>query len=97
MTAGSAVVGQRTRVGESTWATAQVTQFTQPGWKFLDSGSGYLGGAESNGTYVTLKSTNDTDYSTIVETTHRDAPRRPSTSTSPAACPPAPCTSGRPT
>ncbi|HEV2637427.1 MAG TPA: ricin-type beta-trefoil lectin domain protein [Actinocrinis sp.] len=58
-------------VGESTWATAQVTQFAQPGWKFLNnnSGSGYLGGSESNGSYVTLKSTNNTDYSTIIETT----------------------------
>jgi len=56
-------------VGESLWATAQVTQFTQPGWQFLNSGSGYLGGAESNGSYVTLKSTDGTDYSTIIETT----------------------------
>jgi hypothetical protein len=56
-------------VGESTWATAQVTQFTQPGWQFLNSGSGYLGGAESSGTYVSLKSTDGSDYSTIVETT----------------------------
>ncbi len=56
-------------VGESTWATAQVTQFTQPGWQFLNSGSGYLGGSESNGSYVSLKSTNGTDYSTIIETT----------------------------
>ena len=56
-------------VGESTWATAQVTQFTQPGWQFLNSGSGYLGGTESNGSFVTLKSTNNTDYSTIIETT----------------------------
>ena len=56
-------------VGESTWATAQVTQFTAPGWQFLNSGSGYLGGAESNGSYVSLKSTNGTDYSTIIETT----------------------------
>jgi Glycosyl hydrolase family 59/Ricin-type beta-trefoil lectin domain/Concanavalin A-like lectin/glucanases superfamily len=55
--------------GESLWATAQVTQFTQPGWQFLNSGSGYLGGAESNGSYVTLKSTDGTDYSTIIETT----------------------------
>jgi hypothetical protein len=60
--------GQYT-IGESTWATAQVTQFTQAGWKFLDSGSGYLGGAETNGSYVTLKSTNNSDYSTIIETT----------------------------
>jgi hypothetical protein len=56
-------------LGESLWATAQVTQFTQPGWQFLNTGSGYLGGAESNGSYVSLKSTNGTDYSTIIETT----------------------------
>ncbi|WP_328540447.1 ricin-type beta-trefoil lectin domain protein [Streptomyces sp. NBC_00344] len=57
------------QIGASTWATAQVTQFTQPGWKFIDSASGYIGGSESNGTYVTLKSTNNSDYSTILETT----------------------------
>ena len=72
-------------VGESLWATAQVTQFTAPGWQFLNSGSGYLGGSESNGSYVTLKSTDGTDYSTIIETTtatrradrHRQRVRRP--------------------
>ncbi|MBD0739150.1 ricin-type beta-trefoil lectin domain protein [Streptomyces sp. CBMA29] len=56
-------------IGASTWATAQVTQFTQPGWKFIDSASGYLGGAESNGTYVTIKSNTTSDYSTVLETT----------------------------
>ncbi|MGW7547172.1 ricin-type beta-trefoil lectin domain protein [Streptomyces sp. NPDC054770] len=56
-------------IGENTWATAQITQFTQPGWKFIDSASGYLGGSESNGTYVTLKSPNGSDYSTVLETT----------------------------
>jgi len=60
-------------LGENLWATAQVTQFTQPGWQFLNSGSGYLGGSESNGTYVSLKSTNNTDYSTIIETTTASA------------------------
>ena len=60
-------------VGASLWATAQVTQFTAPGWEFLNDGSGYLGGSESNGSYVTLKSTDDTDYSTIVETTTASA------------------------
>jgi hypothetical protein len=60
-------------VGQSLWATAQVTQFTQPGWQFLNSGSGYLGGAESNGSYVSLKSTNGSDYSTIIETTTASA------------------------
>jgi hypothetical protein len=56
-------------IGEDTWATAQITQFAQPGWKFVDSASGYLGGTESNGTYATLKSPNGSDYSTVLETT----------------------------
>ncbi|SCD58706.1 O-Glycosyl hydrolase [Streptomyces sp. DvalAA-14] len=67
-TAGSPWSGQYS-IGENTWATAQVTQFAQPGWKFIDSASGYLGGAESNGSYVTLKAPNGTDYSTVLEST----------------------------
>ncbi|MBM9503513.1 ricin-type beta-trefoil lectin domain protein [Streptomyces sp. KK5PA1] len=57
------------QVGHSTWATAQVTQFTAPGWKFVDAGSGYLGGAESNGSFITLRSPSGADWSTVVETT----------------------------
>ncbi|MEU6404300.1 ricin-type beta-trefoil lectin domain protein [Streptomyces sp. NPDC046985] len=60
-------------IGENTWATAQVTQFAQPGWKFIDSASGYLSGAESSGAYVTLKSPDSTDYSTVLETTTASA------------------------
>jgi hypothetical protein len=57
-------------VGASTWATAHLTQFSAPGWHFLnDSASGYLGGNRNNGSYISLKSTNNTDYSTIYETT----------------------------
>lgn len=55
-------------VGKQLWVTAQTSQFTQPGWQYIDSGSGYLGGSSSNGSYVTLKSTNKSDYSTIIET-----------------------------
>jgi O-glycosyl hydrolase len=55
--------------GTSLWATAQVTQFTAPGWTFINSASGYLGGNRTNGSYVSLKSPNGTDYSTILETT----------------------------
>ncbi|MEV0407371.1 ricin-type beta-trefoil lectin domain protein [Actinoallomurus sp. NPDC050550] len=54
------------RLGKETWAMAQVTQFVKPGWRFIDSASGYLGGARTNGSYITLK--NGTDYSTIIET-----------------------------
>jgi hypothetical protein len=55
-------------VAKSIWAMAHTAQFTQPGWKYLNSGCGYLGGNSANGTYVTLKSTNGKDYSTIIET-----------------------------
>ena len=61
-------------VGENTWATAQVTQFTAPGWQFLNSGSGYLGGSESNGSYVTLKSTNGSRLLDHHRVHHRDQP-----------------------
>jgi hypothetical protein len=76
-TVGLAVAGQpwsgSYRTGPSTWATAQVTQFTQPGWHFIDSASGYLGGDRANGSYVSLKSTNNSDYSVILETTTASA------------------------
>ncbi|MFF0084768.1 NPCBM/NEW2 domain-containing protein [Streptomyces canus] len=55
-------------IGTSLWTTAQVTQVTQPGWKFVDKASGYLGGDRVNGSYVTLKSPDNSAYSTILET-----------------------------
>jgi O-glycosyl hydrolase len=57
------------RVGKNLWANAHYAQFTQPGWHYLNSSaSGYLGGDRANGSYVSLKSTNNSDYSTIYET-----------------------------
>ncbi len=56
-------------VGKSLWAIAHVTQFTQSGWRFLDGASGYLGNDRTNGSYISLRSPNGVDYSTIVETT----------------------------
>ncbi|MET8144269.1 ricin-type beta-trefoil lectin domain protein [Sphaerisporangium sp. NPDC005288] len=55
-------------IGKNAWTMAQTTQFTAPGWKYLDSSSGYIGGSRNNGSYVSLKSTNNSDYSTIIET-----------------------------
>jgi hypothetical protein len=55
-------------IGKNAWVIAQTTQFTSPGWQYIDSASGYLGGSRGNGSYVTLKSTNNTDYSTVIET-----------------------------
>jgi hypothetical protein len=62
-------------IGLQTWATAQVTQFTQPGWSFVDSASGYLGGNSANGGYVTLKAPSGGDYTVIAETTTATAPQ----------------------
>lgn len=40
-------------LGPTLWTVAQTTQFTRPGWRYIDSASGYLNGG---GTYVTLQS-----------------------------------------
>ena len=55
-------------VGENAWVMAHTTQFTAPGWQYLDSASGFIGGNRGNGSYVTLKSPNNSDYSSIIET-----------------------------
>lgn len=46
------------------WAAAHTTQFTEPGWRYVDSGCGFL----KKGSYVTLKSPNNQDFSIIIET-----------------------------
>lgn len=56
------------KVGKSIWVTAQTAQFVQPGWSYIDSACGYLGGNRNNGSFVTLKSTDGKDYSIIIET-----------------------------
>lgn len=55
-------------VGKNTWAMAHTAQFTAPGWKYLDASTGFIGGNRDNGSYVSLKSPNSSDYSTIIET-----------------------------
>src|SRR4051794_31029060 len=55
-------------VGKDVWALAHTTQFTSVGWKYLDASTGYIAGNRNNGSYVTMKSPNNSDYSTIIET-----------------------------
>jgi O-glycosyl hydrolase len=55
-------------IGRNAWVMAQTTQFTAPGWHYIDPASGYLGGNRANGSYVTLKSPNNRDFSTVIET-----------------------------
>lgn len=56
------------------WVLAHTTQFTQPGWKYLDDGCGLLNDGKS-GSYVTLKSPKGRDYSIIIETTEAREPQ----------------------
>jgi len=69
-------------VGKQTWVTAHSTQFAQPGWQYIDGACGYLSGSNSNGSYVTLKSTNGRDYSVIIETVDATASQTVSFQTS---------------
>ncbi|GAA4639817.1 hypothetical protein GCM10023196_102940 [Actinoallomurus vinaceus] len=63
----------RFAIGKQAWVTAHTTQFTRPGWTYVDSASGLLGGDRANGSYVTLKSPKGRDYSTVIETTRATA------------------------
>jgi len=62
-------------VGKSIWVMAHTAQFVQTGWQYVDSGCGYFGGSRANGSYVTLKSPDNKDYSVIVETVDANAPQ----------------------
>ncbi|MBO9556205.1 ricin-type beta-trefoil lectin domain protein [Cellulomonas sp.] len=55
-------------IGKNAWVMAQTTQFTAPGWRYLDASSGYIGGNRGNGSYVSLRSPTGSDWSTVVET-----------------------------
>ncbi len=59
--------------GASIWAIAHTTQFTRPGWRYVDSAKGYLDGG---GSYVALRSPGSRDYSIVVETIDATAPQR---------------------
>ncbi|WP_280891794.1 galactosylceramidase [Streptomyces sp. LBL] len=60
-------------LGPTLWTIAQTAQFTHPGWRYVDSASGYLDGG---GTYVTLRSPGGKPaYTTVFETTGATAPQ----------------------
>lgn len=62
-------------VGPSIWVTAHTTQFAQPGWQYLDRACGHFGGQPKTGSYVTLRSPNNHDFSLIAETVDARAPQ----------------------
>jgi O-glycosyl hydrolase len=55
-------------VGKNAWVMAHTTQFTAPGWRYIDSASGFLGGNRVNGSYVTLRSPTTGTYAIVIET-----------------------------
>ena len=59
-------------VQSTIWVTAHTTQFAQPGWQYLDASSGYM---PEKGTYVTLKSPNQKDWSIVLETIDAKQPQ----------------------
>lgn len=60
-------------VQSTIWVTAHTTQFAQPGWQYLDTGSGNLSG---KGSLVTLKSPDGKDWSTVLETIGATKPQQ---------------------
>jgi hypothetical protein len=60
-------------VGASVWVNAHTTQFTEPGWRYVDSAKGALPGG---GSYVALRSPDSRDYTVVVETTDATGPQQ---------------------
>ena len=52
-------------VNPTVWASAHTCQFVEPGWKMLHDASGHLRGG---GTFVTMVSPDEGDFSTIFQT-----------------------------
>ncbi|MFD3993002.1 RICIN domain-containing protein [Streptomyces sp. NPDC058583] len=56
-------------VGRTTWSIAQTTQFTSPGWKYVDGATGYLGTQNGTaGSYVSYAAPDKSAWSTVFET-----------------------------
>ena len=62
-------------VSRTAWSIAQTTQFTSPGWKYLDTASGYLGGDRANGSYVSYAAPDKSAWSTVYETLDATSPQ----------------------
>jgi hypothetical protein len=63
------------QVDSGIWVTAHTTQFADPGWQYLDQACGLFQDetGQAMGSYVALKSPNNSDYSIIAETTQASA------------------------
>jgi O-glycosyl hydrolase len=62
-------------VTPSVWAMAHTAQFTQPGWSYIDGASGFFNqdATGAHGSFVTLKSPDNKDFSVVIETVQAKA------------------------
>ncbi len=60
------------QVSALTWVTAQTTQATEPGWRFVLGGDGFLPGP--GGSYVSYEAPNRSAWSTVVQTSTAQQP-----------------------
>ncbi|HZD51129.1 MAG TPA: hypothetical protein VE178_20485 [Silvibacterium sp.] len=60
-------------VQSTIWVTAHTTQFAQPAWQYMDASSGYL---PEKGTYVSLRSPDEKDWSVVLETVGASHPQK---------------------
>lgn len=59
------------KVQEPIWIEAHTTQFTEPGWQYLDSASGYT---DAGASHTALKSDTTDDWSAMIETLDSTGP-----------------------
>ncbi|MGP8260519.1 MAG: hypothetical protein ACLQM6_11285 [Acidobacteriaceae bacterium] len=64
-------------VTPSVWVMAHTSQFTAPGWQYLDSASGFFSAdtTGAHGSYVALRSPDRKDLSLIIETVQAKSPQ----------------------
>ncbi|MDA5139891.1 galactosylceramidase [Streptomyces sp. AD681] len=65
------------QVQSAIWAVAQTTQFAEPGWRYLDTSSGYIDQKDTTqGSYVSRRSPHGGDWSTVIETMGATEPQQ---------------------
>jgi O-glycosyl hydrolase len=64
-------------VTPSLWAMAHTSQFTQPGWRYIDTASGFFeaDATGAHGSFDTLKSPDNKDFSVVIETVQAKTPQ----------------------
>jgi O-glycosyl hydrolase len=64
-------------VTPSLWVMAHTSQFTQPGWRYIDGASGFFNAdtTGAHGSYVALQSSDHSNFSLVIETVEAKSPQ----------------------